>query len=152
MNIYIEFKKSKLRVMIGTEQIEVAIPSNFYSPVPGTESFYMFREDETNNQLKDLVERHRSHLGFLGKIRYWFFRNSVFSLVDKEVQDLTTLVQIVSYTGLFLNARVDWVIKKPEAFDSTNLNDVEKVRQTYINRGRVKGDVVLSKMNSYDDR
>ena len=144
MNIYVEFKKPKLRVRIGTEEIEVMVPSNFYSSIPGTESFYMFRDDETINRLKDLVERHRSQLGFFGKIRYWFFRNTVFSLVDKEVQGLATLAQIVSYTGLFLDARVDWVIKKPETFDSANLKDAEKIKHTHINRGRTKGNVVLS--------
>lgn len=146
MNIYIEFKKSKLRVRIGTEEIEVMIPSNFYSLVPNTESFYMFRDDEINRQLKDLIDRHRSQLVFLRKISYWFFRNTVFSLVDKEVQDLATTEQIYAYAELILDARVNWIVKKPETFNSTNLENIKKIKHTYINRGRIKGDELISKI------
>lgn len=144
MTIYIEFKKSKLRVRIGPENVEIIVSSNFYSLIPSTESYYMFRDDETNARLKDLVDRHRNQLSLLGKIRYWFFRNSVFSLIDKEVQDLVTTEQIYAYATLILDARLNWIIKKPEMFDSTNLEDIEKIKHTYINRGRIKGNELIS--------
>lgn len=147
MTIYIEFKKSKLRAMIGTEEIEIIVPLNFYSLVPRTESYYMFGDDETNVRLKDLVDRHRNRLGLFGKIRYWFFRNSVFSLVDKEAQDLATVEQIYAYATLILDARVIWIIKKPETFNSTNLKDIDKIKHTYINRGQIKAGGLISKIN-----
>src|SRR5690606_3806368 len=97
MKIYIQFKKLALRIRLKAEEIEVMVPSNFYSSIPGTESFYMFRDDETNNKIKSFIERHKNNLGFFGKIRYWFFRNTVFSLVDREIHDLVTILQLGGY-------------------------------------------------------
>jgi hypothetical protein len=84
MNIYTEFKLDRLRVKTQEEEIEIKIQKDFYSPIPGTESFEMFRDEGINKILKDFIDRHRNSLGSFAKINYWFFRNRVLVLVDKE--------------------------------------------------------------------
>lgn len=146
MKIYIEFKKAKLRALIEANEIEVAISPNFYMPIANTEPYYMFRDEKISNQLKDFIERHRSRLSVFRKMRHLFFRNTVYSLVDSEVQNYVTAEQIFAYAELVLDARVNWIIKKPENFDSTSLINIENIKHTYINRGKIKGDIVMSKI------
>ena len=147
MNIYIEFKKDRLRVKIGTKQLETNIQGDFYSSIPGTESSYMFRDQATIEKLKDLVNRHREKLGLFKKIQYWPLRNRVLALVDHEVQKLATIGQIFTYATCFLDGRIVAVISKPVAFDSSDLGDIEKIKDAYINRGRkMKGDIIISEL------
>lgn len=148
MDIYGEFKKDRLRFKIGTEEIELFISNNFYSPVTGTESFYMFRDNDTTVKLKDFIERHRKKLGLYRRFRYWFLRNRVFVIIDKDVQGLVTIGQIYAYLELHLEGRVISIIKKPETFDSLRLQDVMKLRHMSINRqGNILGDVIISKLS-----
>lgn len=135
MNIYIEFKKDRLRVKIGDEQLEINVREDFYSSIPGTESFQMFRDQVTIEKLKDLVNRHREKLGFLKKIQYWFLRNRVLALVDPDVQRLATIGQLHTYATCYLDGRTIAVINKPFRFDSSDLGDIEKIKDAYINRG-----------------
>src|SRR5688500_2504516 len=119
MNIYIEFKRDCLRMKVGNDQIEIKVHSNFYSPIPGTESFYMFQDNKTINRLKELIKRQKNNLRLFTKLKYQLLRNRVLTLVDTEVQDMVTVEQIYSYATLFLDGRVIFVIKKPSTFDST---------------------------------
>ena len=125
MNIYAEFKRDRLRIKTEDEEIEIKIQADFYTPIHGTESFEMFRDKETNEKLKDLIDRHRSSLGLLERINYWLFRNRVLVLVDKEVQKLATIGQLYSYGTLNLDGRIVSIIKKPDTFDSENLESIE---------------------------
>lgn len=148
MDIYGEFTKDRLRFKIGTEEIEVLISDNFYLPITGTDSFYMFRDNDTIDKLKDFIERHRIILGLYRRFRYWFLRNRVFVIIDKDVQDLVTIGQIYAYLELYLDGRVISIIKKPEAFDSLQLQDIMKLRHMSINRqGKILGDVIISKLS-----
>jgi hypothetical protein len=147
MNIYAEFKRDRLRIKTGDEEIEIRISTDFYTPIPGTESFEMFRDKETNTKLKDFIDRQRNNLGLLEKVNYWFFRNRVLVLVDKEVQNLATIGQLYSYGTLNLDGRIVSIIKKPDTFDSDKLENIESIQTTSINRrGKIIGDVVISKL------
>jgi hypothetical protein len=147
MNIYIEFKRDRLRVKIGSEQLETIIQGDFYSSIPGTESSYMFRDKVTIEKLEDLVNRHREKLGFFKKIQYWSLHNRVLVLVDNEVQKLATIGQIFTYATCYLDGRIVAVINKPLTFDSSNLADVEKLKDTSINRGwKIKKDIIISEL------
>ena len=148
MNIYAEFNRDRLRVKMGGEEIEIKIQTDFYTPIPGTESFEMFRDNETNKKLKNFIDRQRSTLGPLEKVNYWFFRNRVLVLVDKEVQNLATIGQLYSYGTLNLDGRIVSIIKKPDTFDSDKLENIESIQATSINRrGKIIGDVVISKLS-----
>jgi hypothetical protein len=148
MNIYAEFNRERLRIKTGDEEIEIEIQADFYTPILGTESFEMFRDKETNEKVKDFIDRHRSTLGLLEKINYWFFRNRVLVLVDKEVQKLATIGQLYSYGTLNLDGRIVSIIKKPDTFDSEKLENIESIQTTSINRrGKIIGDVVISKLS-----
>lgn len=108
----------------------------------------MFRDNETNKKLKDFIERQRSKLGPLEKVNYWFFRNRVLVLADKEVQNLATIGQLYSYGTLNLGGRIVSIIKKPDTFDSDKLENIESIQTTSINRrGKIIGDVVISKFS-----
>jgi len=147
MDIYAEFKRDRLRIKTGGEEIEIKIQADFYTPIPGTESFEMFRDKETNKRLKDFIDRHRSNWGLLKKVNYWLFRNRVLVLVDKEVQNLATIGQLYSYGTLNLDGRIVSIIKKPDTFDSDKLENIESIQTTSINRrGNIIGDVVISKL------
>lgn len=148
MNIYAEFKRDSLRIKKGDEEIEIKIQANFYTPIPGTESFEMFRDKETNKKLKNFIDRQRSNLGLLEKVNYWFFRNRVLVLVDKEVQNLATIGQLYSYGILNFDGRIVSIIKKPDTFNSDKLENIESIQTTSINRsGKIIGDVVISKLS-----
>ncbi len=86
MNIYVEFKRDRLRLKTGEEEIEIKVRPDFYSPIPGTESFYMFHDNATNNRLKDFIGRQRSNLRLFDKVKYLFLRNRVLAVIDKKVQ------------------------------------------------------------------
>jgi formylmethanofuran dehydrogenase subunit C len=106
MDIYVEVKRDRLRVKTGDQEIEIKIRTDFYTPIAGTESFEMFRDEKTNEKLKDFIHRHRLKLGLFGKINYWFFRNRVLILVDNEVQQLATIGQLYAYGTIHLDGRV----------------------------------------------
>ena len=145
MNIYGEFQKAILRVKIGTEEIKIQVQPDFYTPIPGTESFYMFRDMDIISKLKDLVDRHRKNLGLYRKLRYFPLRNRALVVVDKETQDLVTIQQIYAYVTLFLDARVVYVIKKPDNFISDKLESIENIKDSSIN-GHFDGDTIISKL------
>ncbi|WP_276371811.1 hypothetical protein [Chryseolinea sp. H1M3-3] len=147
MNIYVEYKLGRLRLKTGEEEIEVEVQKNFYSSIPGTESFEMFRDEETIMKLSDFISRHRNKLGPLAKVNYWFFRNRVLSLVDKDVQERATIGQLYVYGTLYLDGRIVSIIKKPETFDSGKLESIELIDNTALNRrGKIIGDVIISKL------
>lgn len=107
----------------------------------------MFRDEKTNKNIKDFIDRQRSKFGLLEKINYWFFRNRVFVLVDKQVQELTTIGQLCSFGTLNLDGRIVSINKKPYSFDSCKLENIESIRTTSINRrGKIIGDIVISKL------
>jgi hypothetical protein len=148
MNIYTEFKLDRLRVKTQEEEIEIKIQKDFYSPIPGTESFEMFRDEGTNKILKDFIERHRNSLGSFAKVNYWFFRNRVLVLVDKDVQERATIGQLYAYGTIHLDGRIVSIIKKPDTFNSDRLENIESIRNTSINRqGKIIGDVMISKLD-----
>ena len=147
MDIYVEVKRDRLRVKTGDEEIEIKVRTDFYTPIPGTESFEMFLDEKTNEKLKDFIHRHRLKLGLFGKINYWFFRNRVLILVDNEVQQLTTIGQLYAYGTIHLDGRVVSIIKKPLTFDSKKLENIELIKTTSLNRqGKIIGDVLISKL------
>lgn len=147
MNIYTEFKADKIRIKTGDDEIEINIRADFYSAIPGTESFEMFRDDGTSKQIRDFINGHRNKKGLLERIRYWFFRNSVLVLVDKEAQNLATIGQLHSYATIYMDGRIVSIIKKPDSFDSNKLEDIESINKTSINkRGQTNADVVISKL------
>lgn len=147
MDIYIEFNLNRLRVKTGDEEIEIKIHKDFYSTIPGTESFEMFRDEGTNKELTDFIGRHRNKLGLLARVNYWFFRNRVLVLVDKDVQERATIGQLYAYGTIHLDGRIVSIIKKPETFDSGRLENIELIDSTSINRrGKIIGDVVISKL------
>jgi len=147
MNIYTEFKADKIRIKTGVEEIELNIRADFYSSIPRTESFEMFQDNETTRKIKDFIDRHRTKFGLLEKLNYWFLRNRVLVLVDKEVQNLATIGQLCSFGTIHLEGRIVSIIKKPDSFDSNNLQNIESIQTTSINRrGKIIGDVVISKL------
>jgi hypothetical protein len=82
------------------------------------------------------------------KVNYWFFRNRVLVLVDTEVQNLATIGQLHSYGTLNLDGRIVSIIKKPDTFDSDELENIESIQTTSINRrGKIVGDVVISQLS-----
>jgi len=138
MNIYCEFRKERIRIKINGEEIAVQLRDDFYPRK-------MFKDAMTNNKLEGFVFFHKSKLGFIEKIKYRFEKNRVLMLISPEIQDFVTIRQMYNYAALFLEGKSVYIIRKPADFDSHKLEDVERIREEYIN-SRYHDDTVISKL------
>lgn len=146
MNIYGELKKNRIRLKINTEKIEIKVRSDFYSKIKGTESYHMFFDTITNNKIKDFVTKHRKNLGLYKTLTYMFLRNRALVMVDRDVQELMTIRLVHAYATLSLDARVVYVIRKPDNFADDKLETIESIKETYLNNGQINEDTPISKL------
>jgi len=147
MNIYGELKKNRIRLKINSEEIEIKIRSDFYSKIKGTETYHMFLDTITNNKIKDFVTRHRKKLGLYETFKYMFLRNRALVMVDRDVQEFMTIRHVHAYATLSLDARVVYVIRKPNNFADAKLETIESIKETYLNNGRINEDTPISKLS-----
>jgi hypothetical protein len=146
MNIYCELKKNRIRIKINAEEIEIKVRSDFYSKIKGTASYHMFLDTISNDKIKDFVTRHRKNLGLYNTFRYIFLRNRALVIVDRDVQELMTVRLVHAYATLSLDARVVYVIRKPNNFTDDKLETIESIKETYLNNGQINEDAPISKL------
>jgi hypothetical protein len=146
MNIYCELKRNRIKLKIGSEEIEIRIRPDFYSKINGTETYQMFRDKAANGKIRDLVSRHRKKLGLFETWKYLFLRNTAFAMVDEDVQEWMTIRLVHAYATLSLDARVVYVVKRPDHFIDGKLETIESLREANLDNGEMDGDVPISKL------
>ncbi|HTE33314.1 MAG TPA: hypothetical protein VK666_23195 [Chryseolinea sp.] len=146
MNIYVELAKSAIRLKIDSDDVQIKIPPDFYTKIKGTSTYKMFLDSASNNKVKHFITHRRNNLGFYGKLRYIFMRNTVLVMVDHDVQELMTIRLIHAYATLSFDARVVYVLRKSGSFADMNLDAIEVYKELCLNNGRLNEDVPISKL------
>ena len=138
MNVYCELLLDRIRLKIDGEELSFQVNSGFYA-------HRMLVITGISSRIKGFVRYHQSDMNVLQKIRQRIVKNKVFVLVNQDVQQYVTLKHIHEFATRFLDGGGMFIIPKPPNFDSTNLENVEKIRSEYI-RGGQNRDTVLSQL------
>lgn len=138
MNVYCELLMGRIRIKIDGDEIALQVTPEFYSTK-------MLKDSVTTSKLKAYVQWNKNALSLLEKIKYPFELNRVFMLVNNDVQEKVTIRQIHDFATLYLDGKSVYIIPKPEGFDSTELEHVERIRTEYVN-GRHHGDTAIAKL------
>lgn len=136
MNIYCEFKKEKIRIKIGRDEIAVQLRDDFYPRK-------MFKDAITNNKLEGFVIIHKKALGLIERLKYRFQKNRVLILIHQEIQKFVTIRQIYNYASLFLEGKNVYIIRQKGDFNCDNLEELEKISDQYIN-SRYHDDTIIA--------
>lgn len=145
MKIYAELKLNGIFLQIDGERLEIRIKPEFYRKVKGTESYQMFLDKTINSKISGFINKQRNKLGFYQKLGYIFLRNTAFVLVDDDVQKLTTIRLLHAYATLSLDARVIYILRRPEDFPG-DLEAMEKMKEEFVNNGKYDQDRLMSKL------
>lgn len=136
MNIYCEFKKERIRIKIGRDEIAVQLRDDFYPRK-------MFKDTITNNKLEGFVIIHKKALGLFERLKYRFQKNRVLILIHQEIQKFVTIRQIYNYASLFLEGKYVYIIRQKGDFNCEKLEELEKISDQYIN-SRYHDDTIIA--------
>jgi hypothetical protein len=136
MNIYCEFRKDRIRIKINGDEIAIQLRDDFYPRK-------MFKDAITNNKMEGFVYFHRKNLGIIDRLKYRFEKNRVLILISREIQEFVTIRQIYNYASLFLEGKYVYVIRDKPGFNTTKLEELEKISDEYIN-SRYHDDTIIA--------
>ena len=139
MNVYCELLLDRIRIKIDGEELAFQVNAGFYS-------HRMLVMSGISSRIKGFVKYHQSDMNFFQRTAHRIARNKVFILVNQDVQQYVTLKQIHEFAARFLDGGNMFIIPKPSTFDSTNLENIDKIRSEYI-RGSQNRDTVLSQLH-----
>lgn len=140
MNIYCEFLLDRIRIKIDGEEISFQVNNTFYTQ-------RMMIHAGISSRVRGFVLYHQSGLSFFEKLSHLIVKNKVYILVSQEVQQLVTLRQIHHFAARFLEGGTMYIIPKPTAFDSTELEHIEKIGAEYIRENQNR-DTVIAQLRS----
>ena len=136
MNIYCELLLDKIRIKIDGEELAFQVTNGFYDNK-------MSKDFMVGTRIKGYVYYHKTGLSLLEKLQNSISGNKVYALVDQDVQERVTMRNIHDFASRFLDARPVFIIPKPSSFDSTQLENMTKIRTEYID-ARQHGDAAMA--------
>lgn len=140
MNVYCEMLLERIRIKIDGDETAFQTTTDFYNTKMSKASLIASR-------LKNFVLWNKDGLSLLDKIKYPFEMNRVFILVNRDVQEKVTIRQIHDFATQYLDGKTIYIIPKPDNFDSSELEHIERIRTEYIN-GRQHGDTAIAKLKA----
>ncbi len=139
MNIYCELLIDRIRVLIDDEEIAFQVTDGFYANK-------MLAKSGLSSRIQGYVTYHQSDMNVFQRIAHKFSRNSIYVLVNQDVQQHVTLRQIHEFAARRMFGGTMYIIPKPLNFDSTRLESIAALQQSNIkDKNR---DTVLAQLTS----
>lgn len=135
MNVYCELQIDRIRLKIDGDEISFQVNAGFYAQ-------RMMSGSGISSRIKGFVQYQQSDMNLLQKIRHRMTKNRVYILVNLEVQQYVTLRQIHEFAVNYLDGGSMYIIPKPAAFDSTNLESIESIGTEYIRENQNRDTVI----------
>jgi len=145
-NTYTIFKKNHLEIELCNEEISIPIPENFYSPIPDTESYRMFKEELIITRIKEFIKRQKGNLTFIERIKHRLLLNDVILLIGKDIENTVSLRQLYDFTVLFFNCLNVSILKYPKQLKLMELKELENIKHYSINNGKFPDNIPVSKI------